>query len=492
MVLSYNTTQAEEKSKTINILLGHTNTAPYSENASGGILSTFNAAVLGQLIKTDKNFNLIPGHLESWEWDYQNSEYVLKIRKGLKFHNGREIKSTDLEFSLLRGFYSEQQSFYRTYLSNIKGVNKIKPGTKYKSGLVDGVTIKDEHTVSVKLNTPNPNFLLGLTGPYFSFKPIEELKDDYITWKSKPIGAGLYQVIEEYKDGVTKLKRIVKKNGFADFVNLYTIANDQSYDLSIFESPDLDFSKLSVDISELPSDVILFTYSNQNSISKTSEFKEFFKNSINKSDIVKDLPETSITDEILPKHLWGRSEITFKNNPNLAKSILENKIKTLKSEPIRICVFSGPKLSKQRSIILNRMQDSFKKLGVEIEFETTLNKFYTKSEAKRCHVFMAGMVSDYIDPLVMFSSLTNRSAYLFNKPKNDPTLEELYIEASNNVQKDSRIESLRKLSKYVSEKNIVYPLAENRKKTFYNNNTIKSLGNQNQPLTLFIDQIEVQ
>lgn len=80
----------------VNILLGDTNEAPYSELAPGRILSTFNAAVLGQLIKTDQNYNLIPGHLESWNWDFHTSEYVLKMRPGLKFHNGKPASFGEL------------------------------------------------------------------------------------------------------------------------------------------------------------------------------------------------------------------------------------------------------------------------------------------------------------------------------------------------------------------------------------------------------------
>jgi ABC-type transport system substrate-binding protein len=145
----------------VNILLGDTNEAPYSELAPGRILSTFNAAVLGQLIKTDQNYNLIPGHLESWNWDFHTSEYVLKMRPGLKFHNGKPASAKDLEFSLLRGFFSAQQSFYRTYLSNVDGVNSIRAGSPFKTGLVSGVKIIDELTLRVKLSHPNPSFLLG-------------------------------------------------------------------------------------------------------------------------------------------------------------------------------------------------------------------------------------------------------------------------------------------------------------------------------------------
>lgn len=478
--------------KELTILLGDTNLPPYSETAPGNILSTFNAAVLGQLIQTDKNLDLIPGHLESWNWDYKTAEYVLKIKKGLTFHHGRAVNSKDLEFSLLRGFFSENQSFYRTYLSNIQGVDKIKPGTVFKSRMVDGVKIEDEFTVRVKLGTPNPSFLLGLTGPYFSFVPMEEIKADYLSWKKYPIGAGPYRVIEAYHDGVTKLERVTHQPEHADIVVLHTKATNQHFDVSTFESSELNLSKHRLNLSELASSILLLNYSNQNEISKKSTFRKFIRNVINKKEIIENIEGLSVADEMLPKHLWGRKGLKSENNLELAKSLLNHDLLSLKNEPIRLCVFSGPKLSKPRELMVRKIQTNFEKIGVKFEYETTLNKFTTREEAERCHLFLSGMVADYIDPLVMFASLTKRSADPYTRPISDETLEELYSNASSNAQKDARIQSLQKLSEYIIEKDILLPLAENRSKTFYDPNTIKNLGNQNQPLTLFIDRIEVK
>ncbi len=478
--------------KELNILLGETNSPPYSETAPGNILSTFNAAVLGQLIQTDKNLDLIPGHLESWKWDYKTSEFVLKIKKGLTFHHGRTVNSKDLEFSLLRGFFSTNQSFYRTYLSNIKGVDKIKPGTFFKSGMVEGVNVEDEFTVRVKLGTPNPSFLLGLTGPYFSFVPIEELKQDYLSWKKHPIGAGPYRVIEAYHNGVTKLERINHQSEHADIVTLHTRATNQHFDISTFESDDLDLSKHTKSLSELPASIIRLTFSNVNLIAKKPAFKNFINNAISKKDIIKNIDGYSVAEELLPKHLWGRKGLKSKNNLELARKLLNNELSTLKSEPIKLCVFSGPKINKSREKIIINLQNAFKAIGVNLEYETSLNKFTTKEDAQKFHLFISGMVADYIDPLVMFASLTKRSADPLSKSVEDDKLELLYNEAAINVQKEYRIKSLHQLSKYVTENNFIVPIAEEKSKTFYDPNTIKTLGNQNQPLTLFIDRIEVK
>ena len=493
MAISLNAEANQLNEKPIEILLGDTEYAPYSETAPGNILSTFNAAVLGQLIETDKNFELTPGHLESWNWDYKKSAYILKIKNGLKFHNGRNITSKDLEFSLLRGFFSNNQSFYRTYLSNVHGVDKIKPGTQFKSGAVEGVSILDELTIAVKLSHPNPNFLLGLTGPYFSFVPLEELNPDYMTWKKTPIGAGPFKVIKEFHNGITKLERCVKNPKKANFVNLHTKAlKNQQYDISIFDSSDINFTNHKSSLSELPANILRISFSNVNPIAKKPAFKNFLYHALNKTHIVNGLNDLSETEELLPRHLWGRSGLKSTRDKKIAIKILTEDLPELKKQPIKICLFSGKKIKKSRELIIERICKSLNEFGVEVVHQTSLNKFITIDEAKFCHIFIAGMVSDYIDPLVMFASLTKRSANQFTKANDDEILEKLYLEASNSAQKENRIIALQTLSKYVTEKNIVIPIAEEKTKYFYDTSKVDSLGSQNQPLTLFLDRIEVK
>jgi peptide/nickel transport system substrate-binding protein len=478
--------------KEIHILLGDTRAAPYSETAPGDILSTFNAAVLGQMIRTDRNFDLIPGHLASWAWDYKTSEYILKIRDGLTFHNGRKVTSLDLEFSLLRGFFSSHQSFYRTYLSNVLGVDKILPGTKFKSGLVKGVRTIDANTVGVKLSYPNPSFLLGLTGPYFSFVPIEELNADYVSWKNKPVGAGPYKVATAFYEGVTKLEAVNPSPSQAKTVQLYTTLQDRRYDISIYGSPDLHATHLSKVISELPDAVFNLSFSNIHPLSKIPAFKRFVKAAISKTELVKGIEGFSPAEELLPRHLWGRADLRPSTDIEEAKRLVDGPLSDLKKTGIRLSVFSGPKLSTQKAALVQALQKQFEAVGVKLQYETSLNKFASKEEAARCNLFLSGMISDYIDPLVMFASLTKRGADPYARSVIDEKLEQLYEESAKNAQKEDRIKSLRKLSEYVDEKIYVIPLAEEHVVTYFDPNSIATLGEQSQPLTLFIDKVAVK
>lgn len=168
--------------------------APFTKGVPIDILRATIVPVLGQLIYTSNSYDLKPGLLESFNWDYEKEAYILRIRKGLKFHNGRKVTAEDLEFSILRGFYSSKRSFFVAFLNEIDGVEAIEGSKKFVSGKVKGIKIIDDRTLSIKLNRRNPLFLHSLATPYFSVVPIEAFTDNYEKWKDVPIGAGNYEV----------------------------------------------------------------------------------------------------------------------------------------------------------------------------------------------------------------------------------------------------------------------------------------------------------
>ena len=70
--------------------------------------------------------------------------------------------------------------------------------------------------------------------------------------------------------------------------------------------------------------------------------------------------------------------------------------------------------------------------------------------------------------------------------------ENLFRSAQAEIDFDRRIESVRRLSKYVQEEAIAVAIGETRMGFYINPKTVKSLGYQPQPLTLFIQNIELK
>ena len=89
-------------SKTLNVYWREDSKSPYDIHASAEIHATMNQATRGRLLEATDSFGLKPGLIETYKYDFDKDLYYLKLKDGLKFHNGRLADSKDLEFSLTR------------------------------------------------------------------------------------------------------------------------------------------------------------------------------------------------------------------------------------------------------------------------------------------------------------------------------------------------------------------------------------------------------
>lgn len=463
----------------LNVFLEHSHSAPYDIHASGAVLSNVNLLVLGQLIENVNGFDIKPGVLESYKYDYKKDSYLLNLRKDLVFHNGRRANIKDLEFTLLRGFYSSDKSFFHTYLGNISGVRDIKKGERFKSGRVKGVRILDEFTLEIKLNGRNPSLFHSLSAPYFSLVPIEELESDYLTWKRYPIGVGNYKIKKGFDGDKTEL---VKYNPEAKFesIILYSKKNsDVTFDLSIEK-----IQNLILNYSRLPFGVRLFEFSNKHKLGTNQLFRKVIRELVNQIN-VNDSGLSEKTVGILPKHFWGQIN-EQKGTLDLKKSIKELNLKSLE-----VIVYSGGDLSEKHLYYIGKIKKVFQEYGVSIEFIPNPEKFVSLETAKKYPLRFKGIVSDYVDPLIMYSAYRKIGHNIHYSPIGSvlERYEELYLKAESARTFEERLLTVKKLNEF-SQKNIIQvPIAEEKMVYYINEKTIKSLGDQTSPLTINFEKI---
>jgi oligopeptide transport system substrate-binding protein len=142
------------------------------------------------LIKFDKDLNYIPVIAESWETPPAGgTEWIFHIRKGLKFHNGREIKAQDVEYSLTRILDPKTTSPRTWVLDMIKGAKEIMDK---KTDKVSGIEVLDDYTVKITLAYPFAPFLGCICMSTCSVVPREEIEklDDPNKFSQHPIGSG--------------------------------------------------------------------------------------------------------------------------------------------------------------------------------------------------------------------------------------------------------------------------------------------------------------
>jgi len=97
-----------------------------------------------KLVRIDDNMSIVPDLADSWE-NPDNVTYIFHLRKGVKFHNGREMTAEDVQYSLNRVLDKTTASPGRSYIASLKSID-----------------VMDRYTVKLTLTSPLPSLLDGL------------------------------------------------------------------------------------------------------------------------------------------------------------------------------------------------------------------------------------------------------------------------------------------------------------------------------------------
>jgi len=97
--------------------------------------------------------------------------YTIPLRKGVKFHNGRELKAADAKFSLEWQLWKDVYSWGKSYGENIVGYKDVIDG---KTKELSGVKVIDDYTIEVQLSKPQAVFPGLLSYSMWGMIPKEE------------------------------------------------------------------------------------------------------------------------------------------------------------------------------------------------------------------------------------------------------------------------------------------------------------------------------
>ncbi|HEY7249707.1 MAG TPA: ABC transporter substrate-binding protein, partial [Methylomirabilota bacterium] len=83
-----------------------------TSNPSSAIAAVVFDNVQEGLIKIDRHGKMVPWLAERW-YTSDSKNYTFFLRKGVRFHNGRELKASDVKFALDRAVNPETKHPYR-------------------------------------------------------------------------------------------------------------------------------------------------------------------------------------------------------------------------------------------------------------------------------------------------------------------------------------------------------------------------------------------
>ncbi len=183
-----------------------------------GTLGGVNQALAGmvnQLVEFDPEtadvLDLRPDLAESWTISSDGRTYTLKIRQGVRFHNGDPLTMDDILFSYTSQM-SPSDSEFELVKEATKGVagNLARRAADFIDDWSRDVTALDENTLVFRLNRPGPHFLTVMGQNHLHVlqkKFVEEGKLHKFANPETLNGTGPYQLGNYNRDVVTSWER---------------------------------------------------------------------------------------------------------------------------------------------------------------------------------------------------------------------------------------------------------------------------------------------
>ncbi|SES68213.1 glutathione ABC transporter substrate-binding protein [Anaerobranca gottschalkii] len=344
--------------------------------------------IYNTLVVMDENMNIVPGLATDWQ-QIDELTWEFTLRQGVKFHNGEELKASDVKFTLDRMVASGQVAHIVSFIESVEA--------------------PEDYKVIINLKEPFAPILAHLAHTAASIlneKAVTEAGDDYGT---KPVGTGPFKFVswqsgdritleafEDHFAGAPKVKRVVFRNiteGTNRTIALETGEVDIAYDIEpidkrkVIDHPDLN-------LIEEPSLSMAYIGFNMNREPfNIKEVRQAINYAINRQDII---------DAVL----YGAGQIgtspiapqVFGFNPNIkeseynvekAKELLkqagfENGFKTTiwtNDNPVRIQI---------ATIVQSQLRD----VGIDVTIETLEWGAYLDRTARGEHdMFILGWVT---------------------------------------------------------------------------------------------------
>jgi peptide/nickel transport system substrate-binding protein len=186
---------------------------PHFQNALARQQRTQN--IYSYLVQADKDIRIQPDLAEKWEISPDGKTYTFSLRKGVKFHNGRELISDDIKYSIDR----------------IRDPNKASQG-KGLMASIDTVDASDKYVAKVMLKEPDSGLLAALASAWGAIVAKEEVEKNGGSLDKADAGSGPYMIEDWVPNQSLKLKKFAdyydKNVGFLDGITFQVIPEESA------------------------------------------------------------------------------------------------------------------------------------------------------------------------------------------------------------------------------------------------------------------------
>jgi peptide/nickel transport system substrate-binding protein len=158
--------------------------------------------IFDSLVELDEKLGVRPLLAESWEVSRDGLTYTFRLKKGVKWHDGKPFTARDVAFTFYSVLDPKVTTPHRAYFDALVGfpelTNKDNP-KKPEELPVRPIDILDDHTVRFHLRYPYGAFLAVLVNPRAGIVPEHVLRGQDLNtaeFNRKPIGTGPFRFVE--------------------------------------------------------------------------------------------------------------------------------------------------------------------------------------------------------------------------------------------------------------------------------------------------------
>ncbi len=173
--------------------------------------STVLCEIYEGLLKYDDDMKVVPSLAEKWDVR-DGMYYTFYLKKGVHFHNGEELKASDVKFSLLRAIDSDATGFL------FERIEK------------DSIKVINDYTIKLSTLAPDPTlpFVLCHTAAYIVSEKAAKQKATENSLALHPVGTGPFKFEKLTKDEVL-LSRFEDYHGILPYFSFLQFQINDNY-----------------------------------------------------------------------------------------------------------------------------------------------------------------------------------------------------------------------------------------------------------------------